>query len=217
MPIASGRRSKKATPITAPALKPRIRCNLSRSVRASSPPATVLANAATAMIVNNTRCLFLSCVSSAVPTRRGRRGILHASQNRLGGNVSYDAYHKRKIGQHVLKPETQWWVLGYAPARPKGPLNPPIFLTSTFVFKTAQEGKDFFDYTSGRREPGAGQTSGLVYSRFNNPNLEVLEDRLALWEEGEAAAVFSSGMSAISTVLWTHVRPGDVILMSQPL
>jgi methionine-gamma-lyase len=56
-----------------------------------------------------------------------------------------------------------------------------------------------------------------VYSRFNNPNLEVLEDRLALWEEGEAAAVFSSGMSAISTVIWTHVRPGDVILMSQPL
>jgi methionine-gamma-lyase len=45
----------------------------------------------------------------------------------------------------------------------------------------------------------------------------VLEDRLALWEEGEAAAVFSSGMSAISTVIWTHVRPGDVILMSQPL
>jgi methionine-gamma-lyase len=56
-----------------------------------------------------------------------------------------------------------------------------------------------------------------VYSRFNNPNLEVLEDRLALWEEGEAAAVFSSGMAAISTVLWAHVRPNDVILMSQPL
>ncbi len=75
----------------------------------------------------------------------------------------------------------------------------------------------FFDYTSGRRELGAGQSSGLIYSRFNNPNLEVLEDRLALWEEGETAAVFSSGMSAISTVIFTHVRPGDVILMSQPL
>ena len=55
-----------------------------------------------------------------------------------------------------------------------------------------------------------------MYSRFNNPNLEVLEDA-ALWEEGKAAAVFSSGMSAISTVIWTHVRPGDVILMSRPL
>ncbi len=138
--------------------------------------------------------------------------------NRLvGGNVSYDSYHKRKIGKHVLKPETQMMGFGYDPSLSEGSLKPPIFLTSTFVFKTAQDGKDFFDYTSGRREPGAGQSSGLVYSRFNNPNLEVLEDRLALWEEGEAAAVFSSGMSAISTVIWTHVRPGDVILMSQPL
>jgi methionine-gamma-lyase len=131
--------------------------------------------------------------------------------------VSYDSYHKRKIGKHVLKPETQMMGYGYDPTLSEGSLKPPIFLTSTFVFKTAQDGKDFFDYTSGRREPAAGQSSGLVYSRFNNPNLEVLEDRLALWEEGETAAVFSSGMSAISTVLWTHVRPGDVILMSQPL
>jgi methionine-gamma-lyase len=131
--------------------------------------------------------------------------------------VSYDAYHKRKIGAHVLKPETQMMGFGYDPTLSEGSLKPPIFLTSTFVFKTAQDGKDFFDFTSGRREPGVGQASGLVYSRFNNPNLEVLEDRLALWEQGEAAAVFSSGMAAISTALWAHVRPGDVILMSQPL
>jgi methionine-gamma-lyase len=131
--------------------------------------------------------------------------------------MSYDAYHKRKIGKHVLKPETQMMGFGYDPTLSEGSLKPPIFLTSTFVFKTAQDGKDFFDFTSGRREPSAGQASGLVYSRFNNPNLEVLEDRLALWEQGEAAAVFSSGMAAISTALWTYVRPGDVILMSQPL
>ena len=131
--------------------------------------------------------------------------------------MSYDSYHKRKIGEHVLKPETQMMGYGYDPSLSEGSLKPPIFLTSTFVFRTAQDGKDFFDFTSGRREPIAGQASGLVYSRFNNPNLEVLEDRLALWEEGETAAVFSSGMSAISTVLWAHVRPGDTILMSQPL
>jgi methionine-gamma-lyase len=131
--------------------------------------------------------------------------------------VSYDAYHKRKIGDHVLKPETQMMGYGFDPSLSEGSLKPPIFLTSTFVFRTAQDGKDFFDFTSGRRQPKAGQPAGLVYSRFNNPNLEVLEDRLALWEQGEAAAVFSSGMSAISTALWAHVRPGDVILMSQPL
>jgi methionine-gamma-lyase len=131
--------------------------------------------------------------------------------------VSYDTYHKRKIGKHVLKAETQMMGYGFDPSLSEGSLKPPIFLTSTFVFKSAQDGKDFFDYTSGRRELQAGQSSGLVYSRFNNPNLEVLEDRLALFEEGETAAVFSSGMAAISTVIWAHVRPGDVILMSQPL
>ena len=131
--------------------------------------------------------------------------------------MSYDAYHKRKIGDHVLKPETQMMGYGYDPSLSEGSLKPPIFLTSTFVFKTAQDGKDFFDFSSGRREPKAGQSHGLVYSRFNNPNLEVLEDRLALWEQGETAAVFSSGMAAISTALWHYVRPGDVILMSQPL
>jgi methionine-gamma-lyase len=147
----------------------------------------------------------------------GPMGYIVRTKSTRGGNVSYDTYHKRKIGKHVLKPETQMMGYGYDPTLSEGSLKPPIFLTSTFVFKTAQDGKDFFDFTSGRRELGAGQSSGLVYSRFNNPNLEVLEDRLALWEEGETAAVFSSGMSAISTVIWTHVRPGDVILMSQPL
>ena len=131
--------------------------------------------------------------------------------------MTYDSYHKRKIGEHTLAPETQMMGYGYDPTLSEGALKPPIFLTSTFVFRSAQEGKDFFDFTSGRREPPAGQSSGLVYSRFNNPNLEVLEDRLALWEGGEAAAVFSSGMAAISTTLWACVRPGDVVLMSQPL
>jgi methionine-gamma-lyase len=131
--------------------------------------------------------------------------------------MSYDSYHKRKIGKRTLKPETQMMGYGFDPSLSEGSLKPPIFLTSTFVFKTAKDGKDFFDFTSGRRVPPAGQAPGLVYSRFNNPNLEVLEDRLALWESGEMAVVFSSGMAAISTVLWAYMRPGDVVLMSQPL
>ncbi|HMD58600.1 MAG TPA: cystathionine gamma-synthase family protein [Steroidobacteraceae bacterium] len=131
--------------------------------------------------------------------------------------MAYDSYHKRFIGQHELAPETQMMGYGYDAKLSEGSLKPPIFLTSTFVFRTAQDGKDFFDFTAGRREPPAGQTSGLVYSRFNNPNLEVLEDRLALWERGELGAVFSSGMAAISTTLWAYLRPRDVVLMSQPL
>ncbi len=131
--------------------------------------------------------------------------------------MSADSYHKRKLGNRVLQPETQMMGYGYDPKLSEGSLKPPIFLTSTFVFRNAQDGKDFFDYTSGRRQPPPGQAAGLVYSRFNNPNLEVLEDRLALWEGGEAACVFSSGMSAISTTLWAYLKPNDVLLMSEPL
>ena len=131
--------------------------------------------------------------------------------------MSADSYHKRKLGNRVLHPETQMMGYGFDPALSEGSLKPPIFLTSTFVFRNAQDGKDFFDYTSGRRSPPPGQAAGLVYSRFNNPNLEVLEDRLALWEDGEAACVFSSGMSAISTTLWAYLKPNDVLLMSEPL
>ncbi|HEU4780692.1 MAG TPA: cystathionine gamma-synthase family protein [Steroidobacteraceae bacterium] len=131
--------------------------------------------------------------------------------------MSADSYHKRKLGNRVLQPETQMMGYGYDPKLSEGSLKPPIFLTSTFVFRNAQDGKDFFDYTSGRRQPPPGQAAGLVYSRFNNPNLEVLEDRLALWEGGEAACVFSSGMSAISTTLWAYLKPNDMLLMSEPL
>jgi methionine-gamma-lyase len=131
--------------------------------------------------------------------------------------MSADDYHRRKLGQRTLHPETQMMGYGFEPALSEGALKPPIFLTSTFVFQSAQDGKDFFDYTAGRRQPPPGHAAGLVYSRFNNPNLEVLEDRLALWEGGEAALVFSSGMSAISTTLWAYLKPNDVLFMSQPL
>jgi methionine-gamma-lyase len=92
-----------------------------------------------------------------------------------------------------------------------------VFLTSTFVFKTAEDGQDFFDYVSGRREPPEGMGAGLVYSRFNHPNSEIVEDRLAVYERTEACALFASGMAAITTSILAFVRPGDVILHSQPL
>ncbi|ADP09948.1 methionine gamma-lyase [Erwinia sp. Ejp617] len=124
---------------------------------------------------------------------------------------------KTHIGQRELQPETQMLNYGYDPALSEGAVKPPVFLTSTFVFNSAEEGRDFFDYVSGRREPPAGEGNGLVYSRFNHPNSEIVEDRLAIYERSESAALFSSGMSAIATTLLTFVRPGDAILHSQPL
>jgi methionine-gamma-lyase len=124
---------------------------------------------------------------------------------------------KTHIGNHMLHPETLMLNYGYDPELSEGAVKPPVFLTSTFVFKSAEEGRDFFDFVSGRREPPEGTAAGLVYSRFNHPNSEIVEDRLAVYERTESCALFSSGMSAIATALLAFVRPGDAILHSQPL
>lgn len=126
-------------------------------------------------------------------------------------------YKKTHIGNHQLHPETQMMGYGYDPKLSEGSLKAPIFMTSTFVFDSAQHGKEFFELAYGKREANEGEESGLIYSRINNPDLEVLEDRLALWEEADKALTFSSGMSAISTTLMAYLRPGDVIIHSAPI
>ena len=118
------------------------------------------------------------------------------------------------IGNRKLNPSTLMMGHGYDPMLSEGSLKPPIFLTSTFVFENAAAGKRFFEGLTGKRPGGA---EGLVYSRFNGPNQEIVEDRLGIWEEAEDALIFSSGMSAIATVLLTFVKPGDVIVHSAPL
>lgn len=105
---------------------------------------------------------------------------------------------------------------GYKPSLSEGSIKCPIFQTSTFVFKTAEEGKAFFEVAYGKREKQPTEELGLIYSRLNNPDLEILENRLTLWDGAEDAAVFDSGMSAISTVFLEFLRPGDLLLYSTP-
>lgn len=119
-----------------------------------------------------------------------------------------------EIGGRKLKPSTLMMGHGYDPVLSEGSLKPPIFLTSTFAFESAAAGKRFFEGITGKRPGGA---DGLVYSRFNGPNQEILEDRLSIWDEAEDALVFSSGMSAIATVLLANVNQGDVVVHSGPL
>lgn len=126
-------------------------------------------------------------------------------------------YHKAKIGDHALNPETLMLGYGYDPALSEGSVKPPVFLTSTFVFQTAEQGRDFFDYLAGRRPPPKEGPPGLIYSRFNHPNLEIVEDRLAIHEKAEGGLVFSSGMAAIATAMLAYVRPGETVLHSRPL
>ncbi|REE00069.1 methionine-gamma-lyase [Marinoscillum furvescens DSM 4134] len=106
---------------------------------------------------------------------------------------------------------------GYKPELSEGAIKCPIFQTSTFVFKTAQEGKAFFEVAYGKREKLPNEELGLIYSRINNPDLEILENRLCLWDQAEDCAVFESGMSAITTVLLEFLKPGDLLLYSRPI
>ena len=118
------------------------------------------------------------------------------------------------IGNRKLSPSTLMMGHGYDPMLSEGSLKPPIFATSTFVFPNAAAGKRHFEGVTGKRPGGA---EGLVYSRFNGPNQEILEDRLGVWEEAEDALAFSSGMSAIATLFLAMVKPGDTIVHSGPL
>jgi methionine-gamma-lyase len=126
-------------------------------------------------------------------------------------------YKEHAIGQHELRPESLMMGYGYDPMLSEGALKCPIFQTSTFVFPTAEAGKHFFELAYGLREPGPEEEPGLIYSRVNNPDLEILEDRLGLWDGGDACAVFESGMAAIATSLLAYLRPGDAIVHSEPL
>ena len=132
-------------------------------------------------------------------------------------NAIEKSYRLKKLGEHKLSPETLMMGYGYSPALSEGALKPPIFQTSTFVFKSAEEGKAFFELAYGLREKGEAEEIGLIYSRINNPNLEVLEDRLAFWDKAEKSLVFASGMAAISTSLWANLRPGGILVHSEPI
>ncbi|MCH8569504.1 MAG: cystathionine gamma-synthase family protein [Balneolales bacterium] len=119
--------------------------------------------------------------------------------------------------KRTLRPESLMMSYGYKPELSEGAIKSPVFLTSTFVFKNAEEGKSFFELAYGLREKNQGEELGLIYSRINNPDLEILEDRLSLWDEAEDCAVFESGMSAITTAMLEFLAPGDLLLHSAPL
>jgi len=121
---------------------------------------------------------------------------------------------KREIGGRPLKPSTLMMGHGYDPVLSEGSLKAPIFLTSTFAFESAAAGKRHFEGITGIREGGA---EGLVYSRFNGPNQEILEDRLAVWDGAEDALSFSSGMTAICILMMAYASANDVIVHSGPL
>ena len=123
-----------------------------------------------------------------------------------------------------LRPESLMMSYGYKPELSQGAVKCPIFQTSTFVFQKAEDGKAFFEVAYGLREQGEKEELGLIYSRLNNPDLEILEDRLGLWENaGERLArpiIFMAQRGLITEEEWTawfarFPTGGDEIFASQ--
>lgn len=134
----------------------------------------------------------------------------------FNGGVICTLKIKMSDSRHNFHPESEMMSYGYDSALSEGAIKCPIFQTSTFVFKSAEEGKAYFEVAVGLREKKLDEEPGLIYSRLNNPDLEILENRLCLWDKAEDCAVFESGMSAISTTFLSFLRPGDVLLFSSP-
>ena len=120
-------------------------------------------------------------------------------------------------GDREFNPETLALGFGYDPKLSEGAVKPPVFLTSTFQFDSAEHGRRFFELAYGLREPEDGEKAGLIYSRLANPNLEIFERRIAAWDRTEVGATFASGMAAISTSLLAVLHPGDVVISTAPV
>ncbi|HLE85411.1 MAG TPA: aminotransferase class I/II-fold pyridoxal phosphate-dependent enzyme [Thermoanaerobaculia bacterium] len=117
----------------------------------------------------------------------------------------------------AARPESLMMSFGYQPELSEGSIKPPIFQTSTFAFRSAAEGKEYFAWAYGLEERDPARPMGLIYSRLNNPNLEILEERLNLWDRAEESAVFASGMAAISTSILATVPLGCSVVFSEPV
>jgi len=90
---------------------------------------------------------------------------------------------------------------------PFGAVSIPIYQTSTFAFKNTAE---VIEYQK-------GDSSKYLYTRYGNPTLKTVEDKMAALEGGEAALVVSSGMAAVSTIALTLVFSGENIISTEPV
>ena len=118
----------------------------------------------------------------------------------------------------TLSPETDVLTRGFDPKLSVGSARPAVFRSSTYVFSSPEAAEHAFNVMGGRAQMGEGESVDLVYSRFNHPNAEIVEDHLIPLEPGaKAAAVFNSGMAAIMTAMMAVLKPGDTIVYTTPI
>lgn len=118
----------------------------------------------------------------------------------------------------TLRPPTEVLTRGFDPKLSVGSARPAVFRSSTYVFSSPEAAERAFDLIAGRAKAEPGEQVDLVYSRFNHPNAEILEEQIVPLERGaRAALVFNSGMAAIMTALLTFLRPGSTIIYTVPI
>jgi len=117
-----------------------------------------------------------------------------------------------------LRSSTEVLTRGFDPRLSVGSARPAVFRSSTYVFSSPEAAERAFDLVAGRAKPQPGEQPDLIYSRFNHPNAEIFESQIVPLENGaRAALVFNSGMAAITTALFTFLKPGDAILYTVPI
>jgi methionine-gamma-lyase len=117
-----------------------------------------------------------------------------------------------------LRPETAVLTHGFDPSLSVGSARPAVFRSSTYVFSSPEAAERAFDIMGGRAQRTPGENVDLVYSRFNHPNAQILEEQILPLEPGASmAAVFNSGMAALMTVLLAALAPGDSVIYTVPI
>jgi cystathionine beta-lyase/cystathionine gamma-synthase len=125
---------------------------------------------------------------------------------------------KKKTPRVLARPDTEILTRGYDPSLSLGSARPAVFRSSTYVFSSPESAERAFAVALGKVEPGEGEDVELIYSRLSHPNAEILEDHLVPLDSGAAsAAVFNSGMAAISTLILTLCRPGTSVIYTVPV
>ncbi len=115
-----------------------------------------------------------------------------------------------------MRPETLAVSYGYEPEMGMGSVKPPIFMTSTFVYPSAQHAKDVHQAYFDASGPLVGRTNH-IYARLGHPGLDFLEKRLAAIDGAEDSVAFCSGMAAHSSIALAYVRSGDSVIHGRPI
>ena len=119
---------------------------------------------------------------------------------------------------YIVRPPTALLTRGFDPSLSVGSARPAVFRSSTYVFSSPENAERAFNITLGRSHAAEGERVDLIYARLSHPNADILEDQiLPLEPTGKAAAVFNSGMAAISTLFLTCCEPGASLVFTTPL